>query len=64
MKWHEILIGTPILSIGVYPGIKVLEFRKILYYHFLSRNLAIHFNYNYVLFCMIPNNVNIRHGRF
>lgn len=32
--------------------------------HVLSRNLAMHFGYNYVLLCMIPGIVNSSHGRF
>ena len=32
--------------------------------HILSKNLAKHFGYNYVLLCLIPNIVNIRHGAF
>jgi hypothetical protein len=32
--------------------------------HLLSRNLASHFDYKYVLLCVIPDKVNIKHGRF
>jgi hypothetical protein len=32
--------------------------------HTLSRNLANHLGYQYVLLCMIPQNVNSSHGRF
>ncbi|UOQ50701.1 hypothetical protein [Hymenobacter cellulosivorans] len=32
--------------------------------HVLSKNLAIHFGYNYVLLCMIPGRVNKRHGYY
>lgn len=31
--------------------------------HILSKNLANYFNYKYVLLCMVPDVVNIRHGR-
>lgn len=32
--------------------------------HVLSKSLAIYFNYQYVLLCMIPDRVNVKHGHY
>lgn len=32
--------------------------------HVLSRSLAVHFGYDYVLLCIIPGKVNSKHGRY